>query len=185
MALNLVFLLEEPSMRDLLDQLLPRILPSGVYFQTIPHRGKTDLRKSIPKKLKAWQIPNTRFIIVHDQDSHDCQQLKQELLAVCKAAGRDDVLVRIVCQELEAWYFGDLKAVEQAFAVKGLQSLADKKAYRNPDLIPKPSAELAKRIPSFQKGLAAQLIPVHMDIEHNRSKSFQNLITGLQTLCHA
>lgn len=51
--MKLIFLLEEPSMKYLLDSLLPRILPSDVDFQTIPHSGKRALERSIPIKLRA------------------------------------------------------------------------------------------------------------------------------------
>lgn len=37
---KIVFLLEEPSMKELLDRLLPGLLPTGVEFITIPHEGK-------------------------------------------------------------------------------------------------------------------------------------------------
>lgn len=51
---KIVFLLEEPSMRALLDNWLPRLFPGwidGVHFQCIPHERKTDLDRSIPRKL--------------------------------------------------------------------------------------------------------------------------------------
>ncbi len=43
---RIVFLLEESSMGDLLEVLLPRLFP-GLYFQCVPHEGKQDLEKSI------------------------------------------------------------------------------------------------------------------------------------------
>lgn len=49
----IVFLLEEKSMKYLLDGILPYILPDGVRFITIPHEGKSDLQKSIPNKLQG------------------------------------------------------------------------------------------------------------------------------------
>ena len=52
--MTLVFLLEERSMKEFLDILLPKILPENVGFRTIPHEGKSDLEKSIKTKLKAW-----------------------------------------------------------------------------------------------------------------------------------
>ena len=70
--MKLVFLLEERSMKVLLDIILPKILPEGVSFQTIPHEGKSELEKSIPIKLRAWNEPNVAFVIVHDQDSNNC-----------------------------------------------------------------------------------------------------------------
>lgn len=184
-ALHLVFLLEEPSAKSVLDGLLLRMLPKGkgISFETIAHRGKSDLCKSIPHKLQAWQTPNTRFIVLHDQDNHDCRLLKQDLSKLCQQAGRDDVLIRIVCRELEAWYFGDLSALEQVFQVKKLQALARKQKYRIPDNIDKPANELEKLIKGFQKGLAARNMPQYMDIEHNNSVSFQQFVQGVQQLC--
>ena len=88
--MRLIFLLEERSAKFFLDELLPRILPPGVDFLTIPHEGKQDLRRSIPRKLKGWLHRADRFIIVHDQDSSDCQSLKTELQMLCLNAGRSD-----------------------------------------------------------------------------------------------
>ena len=65
--MTLVFLLEEASMKEVLDIILPRILPSAVTFRTIPHSGKSDLEASIPHKLKAWRQPDVKFVIVRDQ----------------------------------------------------------------------------------------------------------------------
>lgn len=53
--------------------------------------------------------------VLHDQDSHDCKQLKQQLKRLCDQNNKHKLLIRIVCRELEAWYFGDLDAVEKAF----------------------------------------------------------------------
>ena len=89
--MKLVFLLEEPSMKYLLDELLPRILPENVEFQTIPHKGKQALERSIPRKLRGWTEPgDVRFVILHDQDTKDCVKLKQDLMALC--AGRANYL---------------------------------------------------------------------------------------------
>lgn len=53
---RLEFLVEERSMAEVLKVLLPRILPASWvldenYFIR-PHEGKSDLKRSIPKKLK-------------------------------------------------------------------------------------------------------------------------------------
>lgn len=50
---RLVLLLEEESMRVLLDGLLPRLFP-GLPFECVPHDG-TDLERSIPRKLRGWR----------------------------------------------------------------------------------------------------------------------------------
>lgn len=77
--MTLVFLLEEASMKTVLDIILPKILPESVFFRTIAHSGKSDLEASIPHKLKAWRQPDTKFVIVRDQDSADCVQVKEAL----------------------------------------------------------------------------------------------------------
>lgn len=54
---ELVFLVEEPSIKGLglLKVLLPKILPEEVSFKIIKHEGKTDLKRSIPRKMRAYQ----------------------------------------------------------------------------------------------------------------------------------
>ena len=110
---HLEFLVEERSMAEVLKVLLPRILPApwvlGENYFIRPHEGKSDLQRSIPKKLKGFaqhKEQTTGFIIVQDQDSNDCLQLKQELVELCQANQAPNIkfLVRIVCHELEAWY---------------------------------------------------------------------------------
>ncbi|MBK8536747.1 MAG: hypothetical protein IPL59_17550 [Candidatus Competibacteraceae bacterium] len=84
---RLVFLLEEPSMKHLLQALLPRLLP-GLNFLCVPHEGKTDLERSIPRKLMAWNEPETRFVIVRDDnDNGDCYRLWERLRALASKAG--------------------------------------------------------------------------------------------------
>ena len=39
-------------MKVLLDGLLPRLVP-GLQFLCVPHEGKQDLEKSVPRKLRA------------------------------------------------------------------------------------------------------------------------------------
>lgn len=181
--MELVFLLEEPSAKIVLDNLLPRILPEGVTFRTIPHRGKSDLQKSIPVKLRAWRTPGARFVIVHDQDSNDCVALKQELLSLCQHSGHDDVLVRIICRELEAWYFGDPEAVELAYPNSGFVAKTRKRSFRASDEIVKPSEQLERLIPAFQKGGGATAISPHLSLERNQSRSFQVFVEGIRRLC--
>lgn len=94
-------------MKEVLDIILPRVFPETISFITIPHNGKGDLENSIPKKLKAWNMLNCKFVIVRDQDNEDCIAVKEDLRKMTEGFGRD-VLIRIACRELESWYFGDL-----------------------------------------------------------------------------
>ena len=52
---ELVFLLEEPSMKVLLDDLLPRFYPT-LSFRCIPHEGKQDLERSIPRPVSYTHL---------------------------------------------------------------------------------------------------------------------------------
>ena len=179
--MKLVFLLEESSMKELLDILLPKILPEGVAFETIPHSGKSDLKKSIPTKLKGWNEPDVKFVIVHDQDSNDCMLLKQELLKLCEDYDRD-VLVRIPCHELEAWYFGDLQAVSKAFG-KDLVKLKNKRKYRTPDNLSNAKDEIKKLLPEYGQRDGARRIARHMRINENTSHSFHVFVDGIKRFC--
>ena len=181
--MKLIFMLEELSMKELLDRILPRLLPEGVDFQTIPHAGKRDLELSLPRKLRAWNEPDVAFVVVHDQDSNDCVELKRELQGICAMSGRQ-VLIRIACRELEAWYWGDLAAVSEAYGVD-LKHLAAKSKYRNPDSIDHPKKELKRYLPQMGQIEGARRIAPHMNLEGNTSRSFQVLVQGLKRLCEA
>lgn len=183
---RLFFLVEEPSMKILLEGLLPRWFPGWVpneHFKCIPHQGKSDLDTSVPRKLRAWQIPGDRFVVVRDNDNTDCKALKKRLAMLCAANGRSDTLVRLVCQELEAWYLGDLEMAALAFEEPRLNSPGHRKRFADPDAWQKPSAELARLAPSFQKGSGARRMAALLrEAEHNRSTSFRHLESGVRRL---
>jgi len=183
--MHLVIFVEEPSARNVLEVLLPQVLPEGQSFQIIPHQGKTDLHRSLRIKLPAWLAPDTHFVVIQDQDANDCKVLKRELLELCASCSRDDILVRIACYELESWYFGDLAALAMAYPGFNADRVRRRAAYRKPDNITKPSRHLQELIPSFQKGEASRTVPAYMDIDHNNSPSFQALISGLKRICSA
>lgn len=178
--MKLVFLLEEQSMKTFLDGILPRILPPDVTFITIPHEGKTDLQKSIPIKLRAWKQSDVKFVIVQDQDTGDCREIKRKIVELCQNA-KQEVLIRIACHELEAWYFGDLEAVSKAYN-KNLTTLIKKKQYRVPDAIICPKRELKKYLPEHQQISGAKLIAQYIDIDKNKSESFQTFVSGVKRL---
>lgn len=175
---RLVFLLEERSMKVLLEGLLPRLFP-GLPFLCVPHEGKRDLQTSIPRKLRAWREPGVRFVVIHDNDGGDCLALKHTLRSLCVDAGREDALVRIACQELEAWYLGEPDALAEAFGDDGLRGLSRRARFRDPDAVIRPSAELERLVPAFQKIAGARRMAGHLNPERNRSPSFHALLRGL------
>ena len=179
---RIVFLLEEPSMRELLDGLLPRLYPE-LDFQCLVHEGKNDLERSIPRKLKGWKEPGVRFVVLRDNDGGDCLLLKQRLMQLCKAANRPDTIVRIVCQELEAWYLGEPDALAEAFENERLRGIGRQARFRVPDAVQQPSEALRRLVPGFRKVSGAKAIAGLLTRERNSSKSFQVLLSGLDRLC--
>lgn len=183
-------LLEEPSMEEVLKNILPKILPEGykldenVFLR--PHNGKSDLRKSIPNKVRAFSkyYEPVKIIILHDQDNVlDCKNLKNSILELCKDEKNNfylPCLVRIVCQELESWYIGDLEAIEKAYTSFRSEKYKNKKEFRNPDIIEKPSQTMKHILPNFQKIQTAKDVSKYMDINNNKSESFCFFISGIQ-----
>lgn len=178
--MKLVFLLEEQSMKYFLDGILPRILPEEIQFVTIPHEGKSDLQKSLTAKLQGWNEPDVKFVVVQDQDSNDCRELKEKLLGLCRNSNKE-VLIRIACHELEAWYFGDINALSMAYGVD-LSAVKRKKKYRDPDAIVNPKAELRRLLPGHQQIAGARKIAPILDIENNSSVSFRVFVDGVRRL---
>lgn len=183
---TLVVFTEEPSAKVMLESLLPRLLPGKrCSFVCVAFEGKRDLEKQLPIKLKGWRTPNTRFVVLRDQDSGDCRAIKQDLQDICRRARKPNVLVRIACRELESWYFGDLAAVESGLGIGGLATLQDRPRYRKPDKIHCPSKEL-KRITKnrYQKVSGSRVIGKHLrfDLDGSRSTSFRHFIGGLRRM---
>lgn len=176
---RVVFLLEEYSMKVLLEGLLPRLFPD-LQFLCIPHEGKQDLEKSVPRKLRAWHEPGVRFVVLRDCDGVDCRKMKNRLAKLCKRAGRHDTVVRIACQELEAWYLGEPDAMAEAFGDDSLRGLAARARFRDSDAVARPSAEVEKLVPTFQKVSGARTMATKLSRGRNSSRSFEVLLNGVE-----
>jgi hypothetical protein len=185
---RIIFLLEEPSMRVLLDDWLPRLFRGwvdGQHFQCVPHEGKTDLDRSIRRKLAAWRIPGDRFVIVRDNDGANCVDLKARLRALCTDGGRPQTLIRLVCQELESWYLGDLAALAAAFGQPNANTAAHRRRFANPDDVQKPSEEVKRLVPTFQKNSGARAMARHPSAENNSSLSLRAFVAGVRRMATA
>ncbi|MBU2614701.1 MAG: DUF4276 family protein [Elusimicrobia bacterium] len=180
---ELVFLLEEESAKEMLKSLLPRILPYDITPQYFVFEGKQDLENQLIRKLKGYRVPNAKFVILRDQDASDCRIVKNSIIDKCNKTGRKDVLVRIVCREIESWYLADLAAVEQGLNVSKLVQLQNKNMYRTPDNIVSPSKRLKKIAPKYQKVSGSRAIGPFLDLNNNRSHSFAVFIAGIKKLC--
>lgn len=182
---ELVFLLEEPSAKAMLESLLPRMLNDGINIRCIPFEGKQDLEKQLTRKIRGYQNPQARFIVLRDLDSHpDCKAVKRKLLDLCEASGKANLcLVRIACKELETFYLADLTAVEQGLQLTGLAKQQQTKKFRTPDSLGNPSLELKKLTDKrYEKVAGSREIGKHLDLENGRSPSFRNLICAIQRM---
>ena len=177
----LVFFLEEPSAEEMLKGVLPKILPSHVIPRYIVFEGKQDLEKQLEQRLKHWKTPNTRFLVMRDQNSGDCRVIKQNLLDKCRVAHKPDTIVRIACHELESFYLGDLKAVEKGLGINGLSKLQNKRRFRAPDNLPNPAEELISLTKRFyQKVSGSRAIGPHLNLKNNFSHSFNVLVRTIK-----
>lgn len=201
---HIEFLVEEPSMEELLRGVLPRILgPISSEIHTF--QGKTGLVRNLPARLRGYAswLPSTyRIVVIVDRDDDDCRALKAQLDQVTADAGLMSksragalpyqVLNRIAVEELEAWYFGDWEAVRAAFPAVS-PNVPSKATYRYPDQIAGGTWEVfereLQRAGVYRGGLqkidAARRIGAQMDPSRNRSPSFCALRDALASLADA
>lgn len=190
--LHLYFYVEELSAEVALESLVPNILKGHDFEKTFfRFQGKSDMLKRLPALLKQptyiYSDDCWRSIVLIDGDDRDCRELKKQLETIAHQAKlttrtasphQFQVINRIVIEELEAWFFGDIEAIVAAYP-RVDENLAAQAKYRNPDDIKGGTWEqletvLAHDHPGgLEKIRAAQDIAKHMVPERNRSKSFQ------------
>lgn len=197
---HLLFLVEEYSCEVFMRGFLPRVLPEGVSFGIFTFRGKSDLRKQLPNRLRAyskWLPADHRIFVVCDRDQDSCVQLKAELDLVARNAGLAPkgseadgamwrVVNRIAIEELEAWFFGDFIALKAAFP-RLPDSVRNKQPFLSPDLIEGGTWEALERQLQrsgyFSSGLrkveVARELAQRVDPARNTSTSFQRFHSAL------
>jgi hypothetical protein len=201
------FLVEDASTEAFLEVILPKILDRSIFDNCQIHQfgGKDRLLKNLSNRLKGyknWITDDDKIVVLIDRDRDDCRELKNKIEEIAKDAGlitkslaRDNlkyaVLNRIVIEELEAWYFGDINAICKAYP--GVSDNLDKrKGYRDPDSIKGGTAERLKKVLSdagyhnhqgrLPKTQVAKDIAQYMEPRNNRSESFQIFYTALQEM---
>lgn len=178
----IVLLTEEKSMRECLKVIIPQLWPDsieGLNWFVLSFQGKSDLKKSIPKKMKGWKnYGKPHFIILQDNDGGNYFATKQELCTIANRCGKP-FHVRIVCQELESWLLGDPEAIRRAYPQARIPARAQ---FRKPDKLGNASQELGRLINIPTKVQRAQNISQHLDLTKNKSESFNVFIKTLQQL---
>jgi hypothetical protein len=177
---TMVFFLEGPSEKELLLGVLPKMIPADMDVRYLVFRGKQDLEKNLVRRLRGWQLPNSMFVILRDQDAGDCRHVKAGLVEKCTESGKTGWLVRVACREMESFFLGDLAAVEQGLGVDKLREKQKTRKFRNPDNLANPSAELMKLTGNrYDKLSGSRAISPHLNIECNKSHSFKILVDGI------
>lgn len=179
---HLVFLLEEPSARDLLEGLLPKLLPATIYPYYFVFEGKQDLEAQMVRRLRGWRKPDSAFVILRDQDAAECRKVKKRLADLVAESERAPSLVRVACRELESWIVGDWQAIAQAFERPELSAHGRKEAHRTPDLLVRPVEAIRRYVPEYQKRDGARRVGPLLDPARNQSESFRAFCSGVKAL---
>lgn len=184
MSGRIVFMAEEESMAILLREFLPLAIPDfreNEHWLVLPHQGKSHLEASYPRKMRAWREPGARFVILRDNDGSDCRALKHTLVSKVPP-GSPDFLVRIVCQELESWFLGDLNAVATAYPAASRHGSFKSLAKKDPDVLTNASQLLHELTGTAAKRVRAGVIGKHMNPATNRSQSLAAFLSGVSRL---
>lgn len=177
---ELVFLLEEPSARELLEGLIPRLIPEGWACLYLVFEAKQDLEKRMERKLRGWLKPQTIFVVLRDQDSGDCLAVKRGLVERCQRAGKPGSLARVACRDLEAWIAGGLGEFAEEFSCPQARKQRNKRRFVDPDNLVAPVDELRKLYPGYQKLDGARRMGKRLNPANNRSRSFKVFCDGLE-----
>jgi hypothetical protein len=195
--MHLEILVEEPSSRKALENLLPKLVINEHTYRIITYQGKHDLLKKLPKTLKGyskWIKNDYKIIVLVDLDRDNCIELKNQLESYASTANlitksksldkQFQVMNRIAIEELESWFIGDPDAIRQAYPRVG--RFENKRKFRQPDSIINTWETLEgilQKARYFSTGLrkveAADAISTYMIPIKNRSKSFHVFWKGV------
>jgi len=185
---------EEPSIEKVFNVILPKLLNSdNVHFRVYAHQGKDDLMHALRTTLPTIsKIPNSRILITRDQDLYNCLELKQQINDIIKDKCKSPYLIRIICRELEAWFLGDMNAIQRAYPRFEPSKYQNSSKFRDVDIIHSPNERLKEIIPDYEKldnlpkNEVAERIAPYLTIDNeftfNKSPSFQNTLNAIQKL---
>jgi hypothetical protein len=203
--MHLEVLVEELSAEVALQTLIPLMTPEGTTHEIRIFQGKHDLLRKLPNRLAGYANwfatdPDVCVLVLVDRDNDDCSELKRRLEAIATDAGlftkthpgengKFSVINRIACEELEAWYFGDWKAVVAAFP-RVPNTVPQQAKFRDSDAIAGGTFEAFERIiqragyyrTGAPKVESASLIAPHMVPSRNTSPSFRAFQDALATV---
>lgn len=171
----IVFLTEEKSMQVMLEKLIAAYWPEstpGINWIVLSFQGKSDLEKNIALKMKSWNYGTPHFVILRDQDGSDCKAVKTAIRRKAKQGGQP-FTVRVVCNELESWFLGELDAVEAAYPKSKASKHKQSAKFRDPDAVGNANQELEKLVQVAGKVGRAEVIASFFDPTMCISNSFK------------
>ncbi|HIP40192.1 MAG TPA: DUF4276 family protein [Desulfocapsa sulfexigens] len=146
---------------------------------------------------KSLQHISAAVVVVVDLDTKNCVSFKQELLETLNNCNpKPSTLFRIAIEEGEAWLFGDLPAITTAYPDAKKQVLNSYKQdsvcgtwERLADAIYPGGSHKLKQLGWPYTGIAkcewAKNISPHINVDTNKSKSFQVFRDGVRQLANA
>lgn len=192
-------LVEDQSGSIALRHILKKILgENGAIhsWRIHPYKGIGQLLKDLPSTLRALGRSlddSSSVVVVVDSDDKDCIKFKQDLVRVLSACNpRPNTLFRIAIEEGEAWLLGDRAAVKAAYpnakdavldnyvqdSICGTWEVLADAVYPGGSQPLKVGYQVAGKAKS---DWAKEIAP-HLDINANKSKSFQVFRDGVRNL---
>jgi hypothetical protein len=171
--------------------------PKGLKNTSDP--SKRILLDQLPRILKGYgksfhNTPDCAVLVVVDSDKRNCVEFKNELLSILdKCNPRPTTLFRIAIEEIEAWYLGDIEAIKKAYK-KAKHDVLDSYIQDSicntweklADAIYPGGSSKLRKLSFVEVGNVkcewAEKISPFLDIETNRSKSFQVFRDGVLRL---
>ncbi len=165
----------------MLQEVIKRLVGESL-VRYIVFEGKQDLDKKLNKKIKNYNSPHAKFIILRDQDRADCKKVKGNIVEKIPKSKKKYSTVRIACRELESFYLGELTAVANAFELPKLHQEQNRSKFKNPDNLANAKQELRKLTNSrYQPIAGSRSIAQHLNLSgENKSKSFNALLKTIK-----
>ena len=156
-------------------------------YTIFSYQGREDLKKNFSNIIKNYF--GYKFIFLIDQDENNCKKIKKDIQELIpKKFNKNNYFIRIVCTELESWYWGDMEAIEKSFPRFNKENYLNKHTFKQVDLIKNPSKLLLNSIPEFKKDtflkkkFTAEKISPNLNINKNTSPSFNHVVNAIKKL---
>lgn len=209
--MHIEFLIEDQSGKKAMEILIPKILADNITYRVHSYKGvghipkglhpksnanKRILLDQLPKMLQGYaKTPGYDVVVVIcDLDDKDRDQFISELNGTLESCNpKPKTFFSLAIEELEAWYLGDLDAIRKAYphaknavlngytndSICGTWELLADAVYKGGH---QALSKKSWQIVGLQKSIWAETISPHMNVEENKSPSFQKMCEQLKSL---